>query len=76
MFITMYQINKPKNVSFFKFKFLIIMKLNFNGDQFYYKKNEILIISKNCKFCRNIKFVIENGEHLRWKFWVENFEWV
>ena len=21
-----------------------------------------------------IKFEIKNGEHLRWKFWVENFE--
>ena len=29
--------NKPKMVRFLKFKFLIIIKLNFNGDQFYKK---------------------------------------
>ena len=65
MYITMYQINKPKMVRFLKFKFLIIIKLNFNGDQFYLKKILILIISKNCKFCRCIKLKIKNGEHLR-----------
>ena len=37
MYIKTYQINKPKMVRFFKFKFLIIIKLNFNGDQFYKK---------------------------------------
>ena len=37
MYITMYQINKPKMVRFLKFKFLIIIKLNFNGDRFYEK---------------------------------------
>ena len=34
---TTYQINKPKIVWFLWFKFLIIIKLNFNGDQFYKK---------------------------------------
>ena len=50
MCITTYQINKPKIVRFLKFKFLIIIILNFNGDQFYkkilnfdyFKKLEIL----------------------------------
>ena len=37
MYITMYQINKPKIVRFLKFKFLITIKLNFNGGQFYQK---------------------------------------
>ena len=38
MYIAMYQTNsKPKMVQFLKFKFLIIIKLNFNGDQFYNK---------------------------------------
>ena len=58
---------------FLKLKSLIIFKLNFNGGQFY-KKNLILIISKNCKFCRCIKLKIKNDEHLRRKFWDENFE--
>ena len=35
-----------------------------------------MIISKICKFCKNKKFEIENGEHLRWKSGVENFGWV
>ena len=64
MYITTHHINKPKIVRFLKFKFLIIMKLNFNGGQFY-KKYKILNISKNCKFFRNIKIEIENGKHLR-----------
>ena len=34
MYITTYKINKPKNVQFLKFKFLTIIKLNFNGGQF------------------------------------------
>ena len=34
MYITTYQINKPKVVRFLKFKFLFIIKLNFNGGQF------------------------------------------
>ena len=37
MYITTYQINKPKIVRFLKFKFLTIIKLNFNGGQFYKK---------------------------------------
>ena len=50
MYITMYQINKPKIVPFLKFKFLTIIKLNFNGGQFY---NKILNFDylKNYKFC-------------------------
>ena len=51
---------------FLKFKFLITFKLNFNGGQFY-KKKLILVISKNCKFYSEIKFEIENVEHLRFK---------
>ena len=73
MYIKTYRINK-KIVQFLKFKLLFIIILNFNGGQFY-KKYYILIISKNCKFCRYIKFEIENGVYLRWKFWVENFGW-
>ena len=34
MYITTYQINKPKIVRFLKFKFLFMIKLNFNGGQF------------------------------------------
>ena len=30
--------NKPKMVRFLKFKFLIILKLNFNGGQFFKNK--------------------------------------
>ena len=37
MNITTYQINKPQIVRFFKFKYLIIIKLNFNEGQFYKK---------------------------------------
>ena len=37
MYITTYQINKPKMVRFLKFNFLIVIKLNFNGNQFYKK---------------------------------------
>ena len=51
---------------FLKFKFLIIFKLNFNGGQFY-KKYKILVISKNCEICSEIKFEIENVQHLRQK---------
>ena len=51
MYITTYQINKPKIVQFLKFKFPTIKKLNFNGGQFYKNKILNLIISKNCKFC-------------------------
>ena len=53
MYITTNQINKPKIVRFLKFKFLTIIKLNFNGGQFY-KKYKILFISKNCKFYTKI----------------------
>ena len=50
MYITMYQINKPKMVRFLKFKFLIIIKLNLNGGQFYKKKYLIWVISKIVNF--------------------------
>ena len=50
MYITTYQINKPKIVQFLKFKFLTIIKLNFNGGQFY-KKILNFDYFKNCKFC-------------------------
>ena len=49
---------------FFKIKFLTILKLNFNEGQFY-KKYKMLVITKDCKFNSEIKFEIENGEHLR-----------
>ena len=52
-------------VRFLKIKFLIELKLNFNGGQFYKKKYKILIISKNYKFFSYIKFGIENGAELR-----------
>ena len=38
------------------------------------KKYKILVITKNCQFFSNIKFEIENGDYLRWKFWGEKFE--
>ena len=50
-----------------------MLKLNFNAGQFYLKKI-ILVISKNCKICSEIKFEKENVEYVRWKLWVENFE--
>ena len=37
MYITTNQINKPKIVRFLKFKFLIVIKLDFNKGQFYKK---------------------------------------
>ena len=37
MYITTYQITMPKIVQFLKFKFQTIIKLNFNGGQFYKK---------------------------------------
>ena len=38
------------------------------------KKYKILVISKNCEICSEIKFEIENVQHLRQKLWAENFE--
>ena len=38
------------------------------------KIHEILVISKNCKICSEIKFEIENVKYVRRKLWVENFE--
>ena len=63
MYIAMYQIIKSKMVRCLKFKFLNTIKLIFNGVQFY-KKILNFDYSKNCKFCRYIKFEIENGKHL------------
>jgi hypothetical protein len=42
---------------FLKLKFLIILKINFNGGQFY-EKILNLGISKNSKFCSEINFDI------------------
>ena len=64
MYITTYQINKPKNVQFLKFKFLTIIKLNFNGGQFY-KKILNFDYFKKMEILHKIKFEIKNGEHLR-----------
>ena len=38
------------------------------------KKYKILVISKNCEICSEIKFEIENVDFVRQKLWVENFE--
>ena len=64
MYITTYQINKPKNVQFLKFKFLTIIKLNFNAGQFY-KKILNFDYFKKMEILHKIKFEIKNGEHLR-----------
>ena len=56
MYITTYQINKSKIVRFLKIKFLTVIKLNFNGGQFYKKK---------LNFDYFKEFEIKNGEHLR-----------
>ena len=50
MYIAMYQINKPKMVRFLNFKFLIIIKLNFNGDQFYKKNVKFWLFQKIVNF--------------------------
>ena len=57
MYITTYQINKPKIVQFLKFKFLTIIKLNFNGGLSYKNKLEMVrflkfkfLIIKKIKF--------------------------
>ena len=73
MYITTYQINKPKIVRFLKFKFPIIIKLNFNGGQFY-KKILNFDYFKKLWILHKIKFEIKNGEHLCWKYCVENFD--
>ena len=64
MYITTYQINKPKIVQFLKFKFLSIIKLNFNGGQFY-KKILNFDYFKKIEILHKIKFEIYNGVHLR-----------
>ena len=38
------------------------------------KKYQILVISKNCEICSEIKFEIENVDFVRQKLRVENFE--
>ena len=63
MYVTTYQINKPKIVQFLKFKFLSIIKLNFNGGQFY-KKILNFDYFKKMEIVHKIKFEIKNGEHL------------
>ena len=47
---TTYQINKPKIVRFLKNKFLTVIKLNFNGGQFYKKILNFDYLKKR-KFC-------------------------
>ena len=64
MSLSKFSINKQKMARFLKFKFLIILKLNFNGGQFYKKKYQIFVISKNCKFGSETKFEIANGKIL------------
>ena len=64
MYITTYQINKPKNVQFLKFKFQTIIKLNCNGGQFY-KKILNFDYFKKMEILHQIKLEIKNGEHLR-----------
>ena len=64
MYTTTYQINKPKIVQFLKFKFLIIIKFNFNGGQFY-KRILNFDYFKKLLILHKIKFEIKNGEHLR-----------
>ena len=64
MYITTYQKNKPKIVQFLKFKFLTIIKLNFNGGQIY-KKILNFDYFKKMEILHKIKFEIKNGEHLR-----------
>ena len=50
MYITTFQINKPKMVRFKKIKILIILKLNFKGGQFYEKNIKILFLQKIVNF--------------------------
>ena len=62
----MYQINKPKMVWFLKFKFLFIIKLNFNGDQFY-KKILNFDYFKTLQILHNIKFEIKKAGAVVWR---------
>ena len=50
MYTTTYQINKPKIVQFLKFKFLIIIKWNFNGGQFNKKNIKFWLFQKIVNF--------------------------
>ena len=67
MCCTTYQINKAKIVRFLKFKFLVVIKLNFNGGNFI-KKYKILVFTKNCKDWKRKCWLFAL------KFWVKNFE--
>ena len=59
---------------FLKLKFQIILKINFNGGQFYQKiVNFRYVFQKNSKFCSKINFEIENVENLRLAT-IKNFE--
>ena len=58
------KINKPKMARFFKFKFVIALKLNFNWGQFY----EIwLFHGLEKSHMKIVKFEVENFEHLHCK---------
>ena len=46
----MYHINKPKIVRFLNFKFLFIIKLNFNVSQFYKKNIKFWLFQKIVNF--------------------------
>ena len=45
MYITKNQIIKPKTVRFLKFKFQTVLKLNFNGGQFYKKILPLILMT-------------------------------
>ena len=47
MSLSKFSINKPKMAWFLKFKFLILLKINLNGGQFYKK---IWCLHKNVNF--------------------------
>ena len=70
-----YSNKKPKMACFLLLKFLITLKLDFNGGVNFIKKYYILVISKSRKSnFKIVKFVVKNFEHLRlkvwsWKFW-------
>ena len=46
--LSIFFINKPKMARFSKFKYLFALKLNFNGDQFH-KKYQNMVISRSGK---------------------------
>ena len=67
MYITMYRTNKPKIVCFLKFKFPLIIKLNFNGGVNFIKNIKFWLFQKSCELCSEIKFETENVEDLHRK---------